>query len=36
MGQPEEMVGAAIYLSSDSSSFVNGAVLMIDGGFSAC
>ena len=36
MGQPEETVGAAIYLSSDSSSFVNGAVLMVDGGFTAC
>jgi NAD(P)-dependent dehydrogenase (short-subunit alcohol dehydrogenase family) len=36
MGQPEETVGAAIYLSSDSASFVNGAVLMIDGGFTAC
>jgi NAD(P)-dependent dehydrogenase (short-subunit alcohol dehydrogenase family) len=36
MGQPEEMVGAAIYLSSDAASFVNGAVLMLDGGFTAC
>jgi NAD(P)-dependent dehydrogenase (short-subunit alcohol dehydrogenase family) len=36
MGQPEETVGAAVYLSSDSASFVNGAVLMIDGGFTAC
>ncbi len=36
MGQPEEMVGAAIYMASDSASFVNGAVLMIDGGFTAC
>jgi NAD(P)-dependent dehydrogenase (short-subunit alcohol dehydrogenase family) len=36
MGQPDEIAGAAIYLSSDSSSFVNGAVLMIDGGFTAC
>jgi NAD(P)-dependent dehydrogenase (short-subunit alcohol dehydrogenase family) len=36
MGQPEETVGAAIYLCSDAASFVNGAVLMIDGGFTAC
>jgi len=36
MGQPEEMVGAAIYLSSEAASFVNGAVLMVDGGFTAC
>jgi 2-deoxy-D-gluconate 3-dehydrogenase len=36
MGKPEEIVGAAIYLASDSASFVNGAVVMVDGGFTAC
>ncbi|RJX32491.1 MAG: glucose 1-dehydrogenase [Desulfarculus sp.] len=36
MGQPEEMVGAAIYLASDAASFTNGTVIMCDGGFTAC
>jgi NAD(P)-dependent dehydrogenase (short-subunit alcohol dehydrogenase family) len=31
-GQPHEVVGAALYLASDASSFTNGAVIKIDGG----
>jgi NAD(P)-dependent dehydrogenase (short-subunit alcohol dehydrogenase family) len=31
-GQPEEVVGAALYLASDASSFTTGAVIKIDGG----
>ncbi len=34
-GKPDELVGAIIWLISDASSFVNGIVLPIDGGFSA-
>ena len=34
-GTPEEMAGAAIWLCSDAASFVNGAIIPIDGGFSA-
>jgi NAD(P)-dependent dehydrogenase (short-subunit alcohol dehydrogenase family) len=34
-GQPEDIVGAAIYLASDASSFVTGTTLVIDGGQSA-
>jgi NAD(P)-dependent dehydrogenase (short-subunit alcohol dehydrogenase family) len=31
-GRAEEIVGAALYLASDASSYTNGAVIKIDGG----
>ncbi len=31
-GQPEEIVGAALYLASETSSFTTGAILRVDGG----
>ena len=34
-GQPEELVGAVLWLSTEASSFVTGVVLPIDGGFSS-
>ena len=34
-GNVEELVGAAVFLSSDASSFVNGQVLHVDGGMTA-
>jgi len=34
-GQLEELVGAAVFLASDSSSFITGHVLTVDGGFLA-
>ena len=34
-GEPEELIGTLLYLSSDLSKFVTGIVIPIDGGFSA-
>jgi len=34
-GEVEELVGAAIYLASDASSFVNGHILYVDGGITS-
>ena len=34
-GEPEDLVGTVIYLLSDASRFVTGAVIPIDGGFSS-
>ncbi len=34
-GKPEELVGAVLWLLSDAASFVTGAEIAVDGGFSA-
>lgn len=33
-GRPDDLVGAAVFLASSASDFVNGAALTVDGGFS--
>lgn len=35
-GNPEELLGAAIFLSAPASSYVNGQTFFVDGGLSAC
>lgn len=34
-GQPEELVGAVVYFASDAAAFTTGAVLTVDGGWTA-
>jgi gluconate 5-dehydrogenase len=35
-GDPEELIGAAVFLASKASSYVNGHILYVDGGMLAC
>ena len=35
-GEPEELIGAAIFLASKASDYVNGHILYVDGGLTSC
>jgi len=35
MGEPEDIAKAALYLASDDSKYVTGAILFVDGGWTA-
>lgn len=35
-GNPEELIGTLIYLASQASSFLNGQIIYVDGGITAC